>query len=62
MDEKWVTIIYGDGAKTQIPERGVQKAMETAEELKKMAKKRGSGYSEEEAERIYTLRIAKGEE
>lgn len=62
MSEKWVTIIYGDGAKARIPESKVQQAIQAARELKVMAKKPGSGYTEEEAEHIYSIRIVKADE
>ena len=62
MAEKWVTITYGDGATARIPERAIPKALEAAEYLRNAAKKPGSGYTEEEAERIFSLTITKEED
>ncbi len=59
MDEKWVTIVYGDGASARIPESALAKAREAAEYLRNAAKKPGSGYPPEEADRIFSLRIVK---
>ena len=62
MPEKWVTIVYGDGATARIPESAIETAREAAEYLRKAAKKPGSGYTPEEAERLFSLTIVKDED
>ena len=62
MAEKWVTIAYGDGESARIPESAIPKAQEAAEYLRNAAKKPGSGYTPEEADRIFTLKIVKDED
>lgn len=60
-EEQWVTVEDGSGFRKRIPKDKIQQAMETYAQLRGMAKKPGSLYTEEEADRIYTLRIVKDE-
>ena len=62
MAEKWITVEYGDGARAKIPESTLPKARETAEYLRRAAHKPGSGYTPEEADRVFSLKIVKAEE
>lgn len=57
--ENWLTVSYGYGEPWRIPESSLQKAIEAAGYMKEAAKKPGSGYTAEEAEEMYTLRIVK---
>lgn len=57
MEEKWITIEYGDGARARIPESALPKARETAEYLRNAACRPGSGYTPEEAVGIFSLKI-----
>ena len=56
---KIVTVAYGDGSSWQVGEECLPRAIETAEYLRQIALRPGSGYTEEEANEMYTLRILK---
>ena len=62
MEEKWITVEYGDGAQARIPESALPKAREAAEYLRQAAHKPGSGYTPEEANRIFSLKIVRDED
>ena len=62
MQEKWVTIMYGDGTGKRIPESVIPKAQESAAYMMELAKRPGSGYTPEQAEQMYTLRIVRDED
>ena len=62
MEEKWITVGYGDGSKWRIPESSLPKAKEAAEYLRQLARRPNSGYTPEEADELYTLRILKDED
>ena len=57
--EKRIRVAYGDGSWWGIPESGLPKALEVAEYMRQIALRPGSGYTEEEANEMYTLRILK---
>ena len=62
MEEKWITVGYGDGSRWRIPESALPRAQEAAEYLRLVAHRPGSGYTSEEADELYTLRILKDDE
>ena len=60
--EKRIVVQYGDGTKFVTTRSRLPKAQEMAEFLRQGAHKPGSGFTPEEADRIFTLTIIEEEE
>jgi len=58
-EEKWITVEDGTGFRKRIKAEKLQTALNIYAELRKIAKRPNSGYTEEEAEKMFTLRIVK---
>ena len=58
-ERKWVTLAYGNGDSWMATEESIPRYMESAEYLRQAMLRPDSGYTEEEANQMFTLRILK---